>query len=397
MKSRKTRLTLTACLLGPALAIAGCSTSSSGSSSSGTTSTGVSSAAVEQSVAAATSALQTDTAAPGWTAPGPAINPAKLRGKSIFVIPISKSGYETQLEASEKQAAAAAGVKLTFYPNQGDVAAWQQGMDTAIADKPNLIFLEAAPDPRQLQPQLAAAKKAGIPVLASHIWGTADPNPSACIGCTGVTAIVRGPFVQGGKAGADWVISNSGGHADVLIVSIDGINADTEMLNSALAEYKAQCPGCKVKVVSLTLTQISTGAITAVSTALTADPHIDYVNPMFDLLIPGTIASMQASNHVSGTKVFSFNGTSAGLADVANPNSPMAMDVAEPLAWTAYANMDQAFRLLAGMAPVNDYDPIRVFTKANIGQAGGPPNYSAGFGTAYTTGYFKLWGLQPPS
>ncbi len=128
------------------------------------------------------------------------------------MIPISESGYETQLEASEKQAAAAAGIKLTFYPNQGDVAAWQQGMDTAIADNPNLIFLEAAPDPRQLQPQLAAAKKAGIPVLASHIWGTADPNPPR-----GGGADCGGPGGPGGAPPVPQPFSGGLGHDQALV------------------------------------------------------------------------------------------------------------------------------------------------------------------------------------
>ena len=65
--------------------------------------------------------------------------------------------------------------------------------------------------------------------------------------------------------------------------------------------------------------------------------------------------------------------------------------MAEPDTWVGYANMDQAFRLLAGMPPVNEVTPIRIFDSSNISQAGGGPAYSGGYGTAYITGFFHLW------
>lgn len=375
-----------------ALTITACSSSGSNTSNTGGANTGGSNAGAS-GTAAATAAVAAARAVPKWTAPGPAIDPTKLRGKKVFVIPISESTYETQLEDAEKKAAALVGVTLTFYPNQGAVADWIKGMNTAIAQKPDLIFLESAPDPRQLGPQIQAAHAAHIPVIASHENDTSDSNPPSCIGCANLDAVVKAPFSQGGKLGADWAISDSGGKAHVLIVALNGLNAADAMLKGAKDEYAAQCPGCKVKVVNLALTDISNGAITAVSTALTQDPNIKYINPQFDLLIPGTLASMQVSNRASGIKVFSYNGTTPGLKEVATKSSPVAMDVAEPVEWTAYANMDQVFRLLAGMPAVPESNPLRIFDRTNIADAGGPP-YQSGFGTEYATGWAALWGAQ---
>lgn len=350
-------------------------------------------AAVTKGVAAAKTAVEAARQVPAWTAPGAAIDPTKLRGKKVFVIPISESSYETQLEKQEKVAAAKVGVKLTFYPNQGAVADWVKGMTTAIAQKPDLIFLESAPDPRQLGPQLQAAKKAGIPVVASHNWDTEDPNAPKCLGCEYLSGVVKGPFSEGGRLGADWVINDSKGTADVVIVTINGINAATEMTAAAKAEYKKNCPNCKVKVVSLALTDISNGAISAVTSALAADPKVDYLNSQFDLLIPGVLASMQVGNHGKGIKVFSYNGTTPGMEQVAKSGGPVEMDVAEPVGWTAFANLDQVFRVLAGMPAVQETNPLRIFDRTNISDAGGPPNYDGGFGTAYQTGFFRLWGV----
>ena len=370
-----------------ALSLAACS--SSGSKGTGSTTTGGSTSA---GTAAAAKAVAAARAVPTWVAPGPAIDISKLRGKTIFVIPISESTYETQLEAAEKKAADLVGVTLKFYPNQGAVADWVKGMNAGIAAKPDLIFLESAPDPRQLGPQLQAAKAAGIKVLASHENDVSDSNPPSCIGCANLDAVVKAPFSKGGKLSADWVINDSGGKADVVIVALQGLNAADSMLKGAQDEYAKNCPDCKVKVVKLALTEISNGAITAVSTALTGDPKVTYINPQFDLLIPGTMASMQVSNRSSGIKVIAYNGTTPGLAQVADTKSSMAADVAEPVEWTAYANMDQSFRLLAGMAPVEETNPLRIFDKTNITDAG-PSPFQQGFGTEYATGWPKLWGV----
>ncbi|MCU1655741.1 MAG: ABC-type sugar transport system periplasmic component-like protein, partial [Pseudonocardiales bacterium] len=351
-----------------------------------------SSGAASGGTAAATKAVAAARGVPTWTAPGPPIDANKLKGKTIFVIPISESTYETQLEAAEKKAADLVGVTLKFYPNQGAVADWVKGMNAAIAAKPDLIFLESSPDPRQLSPQLQAAKAAGIPVYSSHENDISDSNPPSCVGCTNLDAVVKAPFSEGGKLAADWAINDSAGKADVLIVALQGLNAADAMLKGAKDEYATNCPKCKVKVVKLALTDISNGAITAVSTALSQDPSIKYINPQFDLLIPGTLASMQVSNRSSGIKVLSYNGTTPGLAEVANSKSAVAADVAEPVEWTAYANMDQGFRLLAGMAPVAESNPLRIFDKTNIAEAGGTP-YQQGFGTAYATGWATLWGV----
>jgi ribose transport system substrate-binding protein len=169
---------------------------------------------------------------------------------------------------------------------------------------------------------------------------------------------------------------------------------ETQMLN----EYKQNCPGCKVKLVEVTLAQIGqAGPFSQVSSALVQDPNIDYVNPMFDALIPGSLGAVQAGGKANKVKMLSFNGSSFALQDVASGTSPVVADVAEPDTWVGYANMDQAFRILAGMSTVAESTPFRIFDQSNISETGGGPAYSGGYGTAYKTGFFQLWGLPAPS
>ena len=157
---------LGALVVAAAACSSGASSSSSSAAGSAPASAGSSSAAAGGGVpAAVTATLNKYLGVPAFTAPGPAVDVAKLRGKKVFVIPIEETPFTQAVEAGERAAAKAAGVQLTFYPNQGEVSQWVQGMQTAISEKPALIILDTAPDPRQLQPQIAAAKAA-----ASRSW-----------------------------------------------------------------------------------------------------------------------------------------------------------------------------------------------------------------------------------
>jgi ribose transport system substrate-binding protein len=377
--------------------VAGCSSTSS-TASTASTAAASGSAAGGGVPAAVTATLNKYLAVPVFSAPGPSVDVAKLRGKSIFVIPIEETPFTQAVEAGEKEAAKAAGVKMTIYPSEGQVSQWVQGMQTAIAQHPALIILDTAPDPRLLQPQIAAAKAAGIPVLVTHFYDVTMPDPPACAGCAaGVTAVVKAPLTVAGGAEADWIINDSHGKANVLIVSLNGLLPVPGMVAAAQAQFSQHCPGCKVTTTAINLSQLSTaGAFTQVSSALVQDPNIDYVDPLFDASVPGTLASIEAAGRAGKIRVVSFNGSSFALKAVASASSPLVADVAEPDTWVGYANMDQAFRILAGMPAVQENTPIRIFDSSNIAEAGGPPNYDSGYGTAYITGYYGLWGLPAP-
>jgi ribose transport system substrate-binding protein len=72
------------------------------------------------------------------------------------------------------------------------------------------------------------------------------------------------------------------------------------------------------------------------------------------------------------------------------------MDVGENLNWLGWAYIDAGARMLSGQKlplQFDEHTPLRVFTKANVAQAGTPPKLSTGYGTAYQTGYKKIWGI----
>jgi ribose transport system substrate-binding protein len=111
-------------------------------------------------------------------------------------------------------------------------------------------------------------------------------------------------------------------------------------------------------------------------------------------MVQFALAAVTASGAGNDVKIVSFNGTPSVLKMIQD-GTPVAMNVGENPEWLAYANMDQALRILAGEDPVSsEHTPARVFTKDNVDDAGTPPELGKGYGDAYIAGYEKLWGLQ---
>ena len=169
--------------------------------------------------------VKTYKAIPKFVQPGPPIDASKANGKSIFIIPESSSiPFINTIDDSIEKVAKLLGVKTTVYTNQAQPSQWAAGMNQAIAQKPDLIMLQGAPDPRVLQPQLIAAKKAGIPVLVTHFFEESDPMPP------NVTALVRVQFNQAARLEADYPIADTGGKANVIIVTSNQVPIAKGML-----------------------------------------------------------------------------------------------------------------------------------------------------------------------
>jgi ribose transport system substrate-binding protein len=339
------------------------------------------------------SKVTADKAIPTWTAPGPPVDVSKLKGKRVFIIPEAPNPFNENIQDTYKQIFNAVGVKWTFYANQGLTSQWIAGMDEAIAQRPDLIILSAAPDPRVLQPQLRVAKAAGIPVEVTQFYDRSTPPPPACLACAaGVTALVTAPYNNGGAAEADWIINDSHGHAHVLIVMAPDVIPSPGILSAMEREYRTYCPGCTYKVIDVPIAQWNTGLQSQVQSALLADSSINYVDAEGDGMCTGAVPAVQAIGKTGSVKVVSFNGSPFALNDI-RTGSIMAMDASENTRWIGFADVDQGFRLLAGMSPVNETIPFRLMDKSDVTQAGVPATNYLGYSNAYAVGFWHLWGL----
>jgi ribose transport system substrate-binding protein len=367
------------------LALAGC-----GGDDGGEAATSNKGAAQSDGVAKAKELVAAAAEVPAFEAPGPAFDASKAKGKVLFDIPLNSSIPTSALkQQTYKRIAERLGLELVVHPNQGQPSDWVQGMNAAIARKADLIVLDGAPNPKLLGPQIKEASDAGIPVLVTHFFDESATAPGD------VTAIVPAPFNRAAKLEANWIVADSGGKANVLVIQSAEAPPSAGGVKTIQDEFAALCgDACKTTVVDVPVTEWATKTQGEVQSALVKNPAIDYVVPLYDGMVQFAAAGVTASGAGQDVKIVSFNGTPSVLQMI-QKGPPVVMNVGENPEWLAYANMDQALRILSGEEPVaTENTPARVFTADNVDDAGTPPELGKGYGDAYVAGYEQLWGLR---
>ena len=325
-------------------------------------------------------------AVPKFVAPGPAFSTAKARGKTVFNIPFSSSiPFVITIDQSMQRIAKRFGINFVEYSNQGQPVQWAQGIGQAINQKANVISLNGAPNPAVLQPQLKQARAAGIAVTATHWDDVSLPPPP------NVTALIDPRYRQAGRLDADWVIKDTNGKADVLVINSADIVPSNGIVAAIKDEFSRYCgSSCKVTVINVpgnAWPKIQTD----VESALVKDTGINYIIPLYDSMSQWVVPAIQATGRTGKVHIATYNGTPF-VMKMLQTGDVVRMEVGENLDWLGWASMDQIMRVLTGQPPVKDeHTALRVFTKANIKEAGTPPGVDVGYGKAYIQGYSALW------
>jgi ribose transport system substrate-binding protein len=346
-------------------------------------------------VAGAAAEIEQHKAIPEFIPPGPRFDAvAEVQGKTIFEIPItSEVPFITAVEEGMRQASEVVGADLVVYPNQGEPSQWAQGIRTAIAQKADAITLFAQ-NPELLGPQIEQAEAAGIPVIVVRTTGEDEPCQQAPEGEVYGTACIPGPFEQAGRLEADWVIKETDGDANVLVITSSDANSTVSLLEGMRDEFETRCPACKVRYVDVPIPQWADRVQSEVQSALLADPGINYVIPIYDSMSQYVKPAILATGATDRVRIATFNGTPFVLRMLQDEDI-VQMDVGENLAWVGWATMDQVFRLIAGEEPVeSEHTPLRVFDDGNVDEAGTPPQLDTGYGDAFVAGYKTLWSVM---
>jgi|SRR5579862_400897 len=352
---------------------------------------------------------------PSFTAPGPAFAAAKASGKTVFVIPATPEANTLPSIAGMvggiRQAAKAAGVKVWSCTNTGAAASWTACFNQAIKKKVGLIAVAGGGIPSAASSELAVAKAAGIPVIASHVAVPGDfPSGQASsyqAPLAGLTAVVPAPYGLAATLLADYVIADRNGSGNFLIVSSSDLAPSAGMLANVQSEFSTVCgSACSVNVLDIPYADWQTKATSMIKTAVLAKT-INYVIPLFDgiddILAQG-IADARASNvNVNRPSICSFGGQPWAIQQ-GQDNNRVECDIAENMNWFGWATMDQALRVLTGHKPVaTENTSVRIWSDDNwatedggLEDAGFPPTIDSGWGdpaATYIAGYEKLWQL----
>jgi ribose transport system substrate-binding protein len=378
-----------------------CSTASSGSgspaqssagqagggagSATGSAATGSASGGIAQAAAL----IQQYSGEPAFVSPGPSFDAAKAAGKTILGLPASTS--VAYVETVDQQMAAYAktlGIKYVDYPNQQEQSQWIQGVSQAISVKANVLNLITGIPPEQLAPQLQQAQAAGVKVVDLAERNAGQPTQSY------VNSYIYAPFETAGQLMGAWAVKATSGKADVLIISSDADVSSAPIVTGATSEIKSTCPSCTIKTVNVNPADWATELQSTVEGALSSDPNINYILPVFDSMAEFAAPAIEGSGHTGKTFIATFNGTPS-ILDMMRTGDIVTMDAGNNTSDVALAGLDASMRLMLGLPAGKQQVELRVFDKSNVSQAGVPAKSGEGFGDSSAQGYAKTWGVSP--
>lgn len=315
--------------------------------------------------------------------------PAKeTAGESASLIPFSTAvPFIAQATNSAAEGLEEAGVSVRQYPSQGQLSQIQQAFGNSISAGDSAIGLFSV-SPETVGPQLTAADRAGIPVVLGHITPKGYPlAPHAA-------AQTAGPFYESGRLMADYVIADSKGNADVLVVTSNEQLPAPGTVKAIEEEFEERCgEGCSTTVVNVPIADWAQKLQSQTQSSLIEDQNINYIIPLYDSGVQFILPGITAAGATGRVKIVTFNGTPFVL-DYIREGDTVIADIGESTRWLGRSLADQMFRVMTNTKPVEEDTPLRIFDKSNIDEVGNPAKLGEGYGSADVTGYNKIWGVE---
>jgi ribose transport system substrate-binding protein len=370
------------------LALAACS---SGDEAGNTAPAGpVSAAAADVDLAGAQKQLDQYSQPFTWKSPGPSFDTSAAKGKRVVYIPVDNSiPFFAPISNQLKEAFASVGVDFDVCDGKGNPGQWSTCIDDAVGRQAGAIIIDSF-TASSVKASLDKARAAGVKIIDGN---NGDPGTVP----QGADARVSFPYSLAGRLVSDWIVADSGGKANVLIIqSPESGNVPDLVGKGYKAELSAKCPTtCKVKIADVSFADWATRLQSTVQSQLAADPSINYVIPIYDGMSTYVVPGIQAAGATGKVKVATFNANLDPMKKMASGGA-VSVDVGSSQAYEGWAYADQALRLMTGQKPLSDeLVPVRVFTSQNVDklQLTHEAELSgAWFGdSTYKNEYKKLW------
>lgn len=332
-------------------------------------------------------------AAATWQGPTETIDVSALRGKTIWYVNLDQAiPHLNAIGKALVEAAEAAGVNVVEFDGKSNVAEWQRGIEQATAQKADVIVPLAIPL-EAIEAPLTAASQAGIPIVASLYTDANAPLPEqfAEIAHSQVTE----EYVRAGELEAAWVVADSGGNANVLIFHAPEISV-TQYVDEGIERVFAEtCPECKLTWKEVPTSEWATQLGTLTRTALTDDPSINYVIPIYDGMVNFVLPAVHQAGAADRVKISSFNATKA-VMEALQRRDVVGADIGTAENWEGWAIADASFRAMLGAPGVENYKiPVRLFTANNIDELDLNASEATWYGPVdFKAEFRKLWGVE---
>ncbi|MCK6210447.1 substrate-binding domain-containing protein [Georgenia sp. EYE_87] len=328
-----------------------------------------------------------------FTPPGPALGDlSALEGKTVYYIP---ANYKIPLfhlvGDGMARALATAGVDVQVCDGEASPASMASCLAQAVDAKADAVVSGSIPD-ELASVAFQSVRDAGIPLLYMLVAPEGPGEPDK-------VGYLTPDNVQLQALNANWIIADSGGQADVLVVKVTDTPATTLWTEQgALATYEEACPDCNVTVVETNTGQLQK-LPSLVSSALVRNPDITHVQVPFDVIVQPTVQGLQSAGKVDGVTVSSSDGTLAVMQMLGEGRS-IGSEIGTNLDALGWYGADQVLRMMSGEESVQklEFPYRRIFTADNVGELDLTPEGEASGswfgGTDYQDGFKELWGVN---
>jgi ribose transport system substrate-binding protein len=215
----------------------------------------------------------------------------------------------------------------------------EKALQQAISRKPDFIGITGIPA-SLLKPQLAAAEKAGIPVLSCGAATPEKPGEQYAADC-GHTDVLDA------ENAAAWIADESEGKGHILGVTIPQypiLNTQTEYFESPA--FEEACPECTYEELDATPEEVGAGTLpNKVSGYLQAHSEIDYLYLTFNDLSIGLYPVLQSAGLAEKVKITGGAATNSVIKEIPDQ---MAAWTVEPVEYSSWVMADGMARIATG-------------------------------------------------
>lgn len=310
----------------------------------------------------------------------PTDGPPAVPGKKVVAITCSASVEGCRaISNGHVEAAEALGWDVTLIDGKGSAQGWNDAMETAIASRPDVIALGAIP-PTAVEGAIERARAAGVLVVCTTCGVTEESADLVDI-ATGddVNAVI-------GEALGNYIVANSQGNANVLMWYYPEFAVSKDRFDAVKAVVEA-CASCQTETFEVKLSEWGTTLPGRIQSLLSQHPDVNWLySPADETAIDGMNAVLASG--LSDVRVAGGNGNIQALETIADGEIYVAT-AATSYAYSSWAAMDNANRLLSGEAAVEVKAAVRVIDKTNVDQI--PEGEYYGGDVDFRSAYEEIW------
>ncbi len=341
----------------------------------------------EGSKTSGVSDVLTDAMKPVTEVAGPTEAFQQPADKHVLILSCGSSGQGCVNEAEEeKKVAESLGWTVDVVDGKLDPTVWNQvvkqaaetGIDgiIAVSSDPNL-FAEAM--------EVVAARD--IPfVLTQQAPGDQD--------VAGIDTYIAPDPKVGGTDVAEWIIADSDGKADVLILDFPGFTNVNQRAAAIKKSLESDCADCRVRTADVAPATIGTNLAPLVTNQLQQNPGIDYIWGSDDCCVSFMLQGIQQAGKTGEVKLASMTGYPEQMTQL--KTGELAAELASPTFYAAWLAVDSLGRLMADEKTEKFWRlPQRIWTDGTIADA--PPEvFKVGWNTEadYESKFEELWGVS---